>query len=107
MKVYNLTDQAKSGKDPSPQVVKIEGKEIRPGSKVEVGHVNLAKVSGMIYSGKIAIDKVPEWYVRARRHKRRSVPREQKVDAPRNRGPVIAMDHWVEKTHRKDKDETE
>lgn len=102
MRVFNLTDQAMHGKEPSPQIIKVEGKEIQPGSKAEVAKVDLAKVSGMIYSGKIAIDKVPDWYGKARRQARRSIAKESKVVSPRVRQeiPVVSeeegeKDRWL------------
>lgn len=102
MKVFNLTDKARHGKDPSPQVIRIEGVEIRPGGKAELPKVNLARVSGMIYSGKIAIDELPAWYIKARRQGRRPVPKESFVEAPKERWKTAVADSWLE-----EKDETE
>jgi hypothetical protein len=89
MIVFNLTDQAKAGK-PSPHDIRISGRVIKPGAKAEFDNLNIAKMSGMILSGKIAINMPPEWYVEARRYKRRKL-REVKLEAPKGRVAVLGQ----------------
>jgi hypothetical protein len=85
MIIFNLTDQIQPGRSFAPQTIKVDGVSIEPGRKAEVASANLARLSGMIYGGRIAVDTLPDWYVRVRRYRRRQISEKSAVDAPKDR----------------------
>jgi hypothetical protein len=64
MKIYNLTDvhHPRDRSPISPQVLKINGKEIKPGEYTEFKKINLADISGLVKKNSVCIDIVPDWY---------------------------------------------